>query len=155
MGMTKSFAIALAAPGCLMVVALAGALVVALFDRHPMWPHEPLNLAEAAAVRAEAEVVRLIEMGQSPDARYVVRSGLRFGHSTSLTPLEAAVANDDPAIVRRLLAMGAAMDGAEWTHLHCIADGERVRLALDEVKPIDADSRCDDVTVPWSINEAE
>ena len=152
MNISKLAGTALALPGCLMAAASVVALTLALFGRHPMWPHESLNLAEAAGVRGEAEVVRLIELGQDPNVRYVVRSGLRFGHPTSLTPLEAAVANDDPEVVRRLLAMGAMMDSAQWTHLRCIAEGEHVRLALDELRPADATLRCDRVTPPWDVD---
>jgi hypothetical protein len=152
MDMSKLAGAALALPGCLMAAASVVALTLALFGRHPMWPHEPLNLAEAAGVRGEAEVVRLIELGQDPNVRHVVRPGLRFGHPTSLTPLEAAVANDDPEVVRRLLAMGAMMDSAQWTYLRCIAEGEHVRLALDEIGPADATPRCDGVTPPWDVD---
>ena len=101
-------ALAVALPGCLLAAASVVALTMAAFGEHPMWPHEDVNLAEAAGVREEAEVTRLIEQGQDPNASYPVRSGLLFERPARLTPLEAAVINDDPAIVAVLFANGAA-----------------------------------------------
>ena len=65
----------LAAPGSPLTAALAVALVLAAFGRHPMWPDEPvnLNLSEAAAVRDSGEIVRLVERGENPDAARNVR----------------------------------------------------------------------------------
>jgi hypothetical protein len=96
-------AVALAAPGCLLAAASAVALMLAAFGHHPMWPHQPTNLAEAAGVRDEAEVARLIEDGENPNVRYPIRPGLIFDVPTRLTPLEAAVAADDAQMVTRLL----------------------------------------------------
>jgi len=149
--MSKWASIALAAPGCLLAAASVVALTLAAFDRHPMWPHQASNLAEAAAVRDEAEVVRLIEQGEDPNARYAVQPGLLFDAPTRLTPLEAAVANDDSQMVRRLLAEGAAMDAALWTYLRCIASGDDVPSTLDQYRPAGALPRCDGVSPPWRV----
>jgi hypothetical protein len=43
-----------------------------------MWPHQPVNLAEAAGVYDEEEIVRLAESGMNLNERYPVRSGLTF-----------------------------------------------------------------------------
>lgn len=146
--MSRWIAIAVGAPGCLLAVASVVALVLAAFDRHPMWPHQPVNLAEAAGVRDEAEVVRLIEQGGDPNIRYAISPGLIFDYPTRLTPLEAAVANHDPSMVTRLLAKGAVMDAALWTYLRCIADGEEVPRVLDEHRPEGAVLQCDGVRPP-------
>src|SRR6188474_3471766 len=95
-------AFVVAMPGCLLAAASLAALMLAAFGEYPMWPHEDVNLAEAAGVREEAEVARLIERGQDPNASYPVRAGLLFERPAKLTPLEAAVINDDPAIVALL-----------------------------------------------------
>ena len=144
-----SAAVALAAPGCLLAAASAVLFTMAAFDRHPMWPHQPTNLAEAAGVRDEAEVVRLIEHGSDPNARYAVRPGLIFDSPIRLTPLEAAVAADDAVIVGLLLANGVVMDAALWVYLRCIAEGDEVPQALDRDRPAGAQPRCDDVSPPW------
>jgi hypothetical protein len=103
-------------------------------------------------VRDEAEVVRLIEQGHDPDARYDIRPGLIFTYATRLTPLEAAVATDDPQMVR-LLAKGAVMDAALWTYLRCIAEGDEVPPTLDQYRPAGTLLRCDGVSAPWPLND--
>ena len=150
--MSKWAAVALAAPGCLLAAASVVALTLAAFDRHPMWPHQASNLAEAAAVRDEAEVVRLIEKGDDPNSRYDVQSGLLFGFPVRLTPLEAAVARDDAEMVKRLLANGVRMDTALWTHLRCIAGGDNVPPTLDLFRPEGAVAACDGVRPPWRLD---
>ena len=81
--------------------------------------------------------------------RYPIRPGLIFGYQMNLTPLEAAVANDDPTMVTRLVEKGATLDARVWTHLRCIADGERVPAKLDELRPAGAAAACDGVVKPW------
>ena len=87
MNMAKVGAIVLAAPACLLATATAVGLVMTTFGQSPMWPHQPMNVAEAAGVYGEAEVIRLAESGENLDARYPIRSGLIFGYSMQLTPL--------------------------------------------------------------------
>jgi len=123
------------------------ALAMAAFGRYPMWPHKEFTLAEAAGARDEAEVVRLIENGEDPNARYPVREGLVFERAANLTPLEAAVLNDDPAIVRQLLARGASADGTSWGVLRCVA-GSRVAPVLDEHRPSTSPD-CAGIKTPW------
>jgi len=142
-------ALALAAPGCLLAAASTVALMMGAVDHHPMWPHQPTNLAESAGVRDEAEVVRLIERGDDPNARYAIRQGLIFDFPIRLTPLEAAVAADDAEMIRSLFANGAVMDAALWTYLRCIAEGDRVPPTLDEFRPSEAVTNCDEVRSPW------
>jgi hypothetical protein len=114
-----------------------------------MWPHTELTLAEAAGARDEAEVIRLIEQGQDPDARYPVRAGIVLERPARLTPLEASVVRDDPAITRQLLARGAAPDAASWVVLRCLAaDSPRVAPVLDEYRPSSSPD-CAGVKTPW------
>jgi hypothetical protein len=150
--MSKWAAVALAAPGCLLAAASVVALALAAFDRHPMWPHQPSNLAESAAVRDEAEVARLIEQGEDPNGRYAIRPGLRFAAPIRLTPLEAAVAADDAEMIKRLLASGARMDPALWTHLRCIAEGDNVPPTLELYRPEGAVAACGGVIPPWRLD---
>ena len=126
---------------------------MAAFGQHPMWPHEEVNLAEAAGVREEAEVTRLIEQGQDPNASYPVRPGLLFGRPTTLTPLEAAVINDDPLIAAYLLTSGATIDSPSWVALRCFAGDSRVAPLLDEHRPVAAELDCAAARVSWSQSE--
>jgi hypothetical protein len=129
------------------------ALALASIDRHPMWPHESMNMAEAAATRDEAEVVRLIESGAPFNDRYPVRPGLIFRSPTRLTPLEAAIASDDPMLVDRLLRKGTALDVERWTYLRCIAGGDEVPPLLESHRPPGAEPDCDSVRSPWPHDE--
>ena len=151
--MSKLAAAALALPGCMMAAATALGLVLTAVDQPPMWPHQPVNLAEAAGARDESELVRLIEAGGDPNARYPIRPGWIFGPSMQLTPLEAAVANDDPAMVTRLLAKGASLDASLWTYLRCIAEGDSISPALDQLQPRDAVLSCDGIVAPWQVDD--
>jgi hypothetical protein len=140
---------AVAIPGCLLAAASLVALMLAAFGEYPMWPYEAVNLAEAAGVREEAEVARLIERGQDPNASYPVRAGLLFERPAKLTPLEAAVINDDPAIVALLFAHGAAIDGPTWVALRCFAGNSRVSLLLDAHRPAAIPLECAGLKTPW------
>jgi hypothetical protein len=147
--MSSWAAIALAAPGCLLAAASVIALALASIDRHPMWPREPMNIAEAAAVRDEAEVIRLVESGENFNDRYPVRPGLLFAPPTQLTPLEAGIASDDPMVVQWLLQQGAPLDIERWTYLRCIAGGDEVPPLLERHRPPGAEANCDSVRSPW------
>ena len=114
-----------------------------------MWPHDEINLAEAAGVSEEAEVVRLIEQGQDPNARYPVRAGLLFERAVTVTPLEAAVLNDDPAIAAQLFARGLAVEPPAWVALRCFAADLRVVPVLDAHRPAGARLECAGVKTPW------
>ena len=142
--------VAVALPGCLLAVLSAIALALAAFGRHPMWPHEAVNLAEAAGVREEAEVARLIEHGHDPNARYPVRPGVLFERAVNLTPLEAAVLNNDAAIVSQLFARGVAPDASSWVALRCFAADLRVGPVLDAHRPAGASLDCSAVKTPWN-----
>ena len=140
--------IMLAAPGCLLAAGLAVALGLAAFGRHPMWPHEPGNLSEAAAVRDVAEIVRLIESGENPNITRNIRAGLLREMAVRLRPLEAAVASKDPYTVSVLLANGAAVDAPLWNRVRCLAEGQEMQALLDQWRPADVVMRCDSVDVP-------
>jgi hypothetical protein len=66
-----------------------------------------------------------------------------------LTPLEAAVVNDDPAISARLLGTGVALDGPAWVALRCFAADSRVAPILDEHRPAGVSLECAGARPPW------
>jgi len=103
------------------------------------WQGGPLTLAEAAALRDQGEVARLIEAGADPNAEYALRPDVLAVNRA--TPLEAAVLARRPEIVRLLMHEGAAMDERSWRHLHCIAaeiGQEDVAAAIDAYRPATA-----------------
>jgi hypothetical protein len=139
--------LAAAVPGCILVAWSLVSVAMAAFGQPPMWPHEAYTLAEAAGARDEAEVVRLIERGEDPNGRYSVRAGLVLERTARLTPLEAAVLNDDPAITRELLARGATLNDTAWPALRCHA-GLRAAAVLDQAHP-PGRLDCGGMQPPW------
>ena len=62
-----------------------------------------MNLSEAAALRDQATVVRLIGRGEDPYLRREVRADLLFNERTELTPLEAAIASGRAEVAEIIL----------------------------------------------------
>jgi hypothetical protein len=134
--------VALAVPGCTIAAAFTMAVMMGLFGRHPMWAWQPLNLAEAAALRDRAEVSRLIEFAADPNVPQIVRAGVLFDYPVKLTPLEAAVVANDDTMVRHLLNQGAFIDVGSWNRLQCLAEGDDVRRVIEEVRPSGSQDHC-------------
>ena len=127
-------------------------LMVTLLGNHPLWPIEDLTLAEAALLRDDGEVVRLIGLGENPNGHYRIRSTLthrssrhrssrqgswRHRSSSVVTPLEAAVLASRPMMVRLLLAHGALPDTGTWTAV-CESESKEIaaiRALLDPLTP--------------------
>ena len=86
-------------------------LALTLFGANPLWPRTPLNPAEAVATGDEAEFVRLVQAGADPNARVVVRAGLRESVDVPMTPLEAAVDTQTAQILNTVLQYGAVANG--------------------------------------------
>jgi len=130
-----------AAIPALVAVGFCGAVLgAAVFGYTPaFWQGGPLTLAEAAALRDQGEVARLIEGGADPNEEYALRSDvLAVGRAT---PLEAAVLARRAEIVELLVHEGAAVDERTWHHLHCVAADigeDDVIDAIDAYRPATA-----------------
>jgi hypothetical protein len=96
-----------AAPAALLALTRVVFLVLALWEVHPFWRWEPLNLAEAAALRDRGEVARLLAEGEDPNATYRVRRGVVREYAMQMTPMAAARAARRDEIVQLLLDGGA------------------------------------------------
>ena len=94
-------------PPALLALTRVVFLVLAIWDVHPFWLREPLNLAEAAALRDRGEVARLLAEGQDPNASYRMRRSLLRDYPAQMTPMAAAVAAKRDEIVEILLDGGA------------------------------------------------
>jgi hypothetical protein len=94
-------------PPALLALTQVIFLILALWDVHPFWLREPLNLAEAAALRDRGEVARLLAEGQDPNATYRVRRGMLRDYQVQMTPMAAAVAARRDEIVQLLVDGGA------------------------------------------------
>jgi hypothetical protein len=95
------------APAALLALTRVVFLVLAVWDVHPFWRWEPLNLAEAAALRDGGEVARLLAVGEDPNATYPVRRGFVRSFPMRMTPVAAALAARRAEIVQLLLDGGA------------------------------------------------
>jgi hypothetical protein len=94
-------------PAALLALMRVVFLVLAAFGVHPFWLNEPLNLAEAAALRDRGEVARLLAEGQDPNATYRIRRGFVQDYPVQMTPMAAARAARRDEIVQILLDGGA------------------------------------------------
>jgi hypothetical protein len=95
------------APAALLALTRVVFLVLAVWDVHPFWRWEPLNLAEAAALRDSGEVARLLAEGEDPNATYPIRRGFVRSVPMRMTPMAAALAARRDEIVQLLLDGGA------------------------------------------------
>lgn len=96
-----------AIPAMLVAAVRVVFLILALWDQHPFWVFEPLNLSEAAALRDGGEVARLLAEGHDPNAVYLVRGGFLRDDEMRVTPIEAALASRRDEIVQLLRDGGA------------------------------------------------
>lgn len=116
-----------------------------------MWPAEAVTLAEAAATRNSAEVLRLVGRGHDPSRRERVRAALlSTRRDRLLTPLEAAVWTGSSDIVRLLLDNHARADRVVRDELRCLANevGERQTRVLLDTLWSDPPPSCRDFDLP-------
>lgn len=105
--MNRKLLIVAMLPPALLALMRVVFLVLALWDVHPFWLWQPLNLAEAAALRDRGEVARLLAEGEDPNATYRVRRGVVRDYPMQMTPMAAALAARRDEIVQLLLDGGA------------------------------------------------
>jgi hypothetical protein len=115
----------------------------------PVWRADAVNMAEAAAMRDTATVLKLIRAGADPDERLMVRAGALFDQPIALTPTEAAIAARRPEVVELLHT--AAGDRVDWTYARCLADLVGSRETVDVLDRHRPSSRgdCTGVRTPW------
>jgi hypothetical protein len=117
-------------------------LTTALTGAHPIWPQTPRNLAEAVALRDGGAAVRFAGQGGNVNSPGAVRERIVLDEAADLTPLEAAAAARDEAMVQMLFDLGASPDAATWQHAFCISDADRVRDVLRMHRPPGAAEDC-------------
>jgi hypothetical protein len=141
-----------ALPAALLGVMTAGTLVRAMFDTHPLWHVQPVNLSEAAILRDQATVALMIHRGEDPYLRREVRADLFFNDRTELTPLEAAIATGRADILEIILVSSPPPEPSEWNRVRCLAtlegDGDFGDV-LDRFRPESAVLDCNGITKPW------
>jgi len=108
-------------PALLWFAAAAAVLLASLAGFRACAVPANLTLAEAAAIRDEAEVLKQVRAGADPNARALVRRGILSDPEYLLTPLEAATAARHVDVVRLLVRTGAALDGVNFPILYCLS----------------------------------
>ena len=116
--------------------------MLAAGGNNPVWRSEPLNLAEAAALRDMGEVARLLDGGADPREAMRVRGGFLHQHEVRLTPAEAAILADRPEILQLLVDYGLLFDRDEWIRAWCAATSADMRAVLVRGRPTDATPAC-------------
>jgi hypothetical protein len=128
-----------AAPGVVLAAVLAAALALSAAGRSPIWPDQRINLSEAVAAGADAEILRL--RGSRLDVAYEVRPGLLSDQAMRATPLEAAVLAHRTDYLDRLLGDAAPLDAASWNRLRCLTDDDGAAV-LERHRPAAAAMHC-------------
>jgi hypothetical protein len=98
----RSLAIAALAPALCLGVIAAVLLTEACFGLHALGSEPHLILAESAALKDHATMLKLIGEGADPNRRFGVRAG-SCARSLNITPLEAAIRAWSVTTVRLLV----------------------------------------------------
>jgi len=129
-------AAALAVP--MTLAAFSVAVTVAAAFGGGLWPPDDVSLAEAAATRNYAEVVRLVRGGSSPNANAEVRQGVLDGSEHRITPFEVAVASRDERMAMLLLRLGANPSQSQVLELRCaewLPSSPEFQAVLERMSP--------------------
>lgn len=142
---TRLAAVLVSTPPLLIALAwLATLLLSALTGEHPLWSDHPRNLSEAAAFRDAGAVVRRVARGEELNRAAEVRAGVVLDEAAVLTPLEAAAASRERAMVQLLFDLGVSLNAAEWQRAWCISTASSVQELLDSRRPDGAMKDCGD-----------
>jgi hypothetical protein len=130
-------------PVCAAGAWIAVLTIAGVTDRHPVWNLTPRNVAEAAAFRDGAAVVRFVLSGSNLNASGDVRAGIIRSEAAVLTPVEAAAAARQAEMLQLLMDLGASPDASVWQRAYCISDADSVREVLAKHRPAGAAEDCD------------
>ena len=148
----RLIAVVVALPAIVLGASTAAMLGRAVPGAHPVWREEPVNLTEAAALRDQATVVRMIRRGEDPYRRRELRADLVFSEKMELTPLEAAIATQRAEIVEIILWSAPPPGAGVWNRARCLAslegDGGSGEV-LDRYRPESAVLDCRGIERPW------
>jgi hypothetical protein len=145
-------AFAVSLPAVMLGILTAGMMIRAIGGDHPLWRVEPVNLSEAAALRDQATVARMIGEGEDAYARREIRADLLFNDRAELTPVEAAIAAGRAEMVEIIMWAAPRPAPAVWVRLRCLSQlegTEDIDEVLDRYQPESTALNCDGVTLPW------
>lgn len=144
---------ALAVPATAWIAAATLMLIAALFGYRALAAPADLTMSEAAVIRDEAELLRQMRHGASPDIEYAVRRGMLSEQDYILTPLEAAIAARHAEVVQVLVDNGTKLTDANLPRLVCLArlnEATDIAAFLQAHSPPDAAAvDCTGIRLPW------
>jgi len=129
-----------------LALAVAGPVVIAtlmvsvfsgleILGRTPSAIGPVHNIAEAAAMGAASEVLRLLEVGEDPNRVWPVRRDIISSTITRVTGLEAAVWSHHREMVEILDRRRTIVDEQTRQHLVCLASDVGVPEIVDYLSP--------------------
>lgn len=147
------FELAVAGPALLWIFAGAVLLAATMFGYRALAAPRDLTMSEAAVLRDEAELLRQMKHGSSPDAAYPIRRGMLSEQDYILTPLEAGIAARHAEVVQLLVDNGAKLTGANLPRLVCLArlnDATDIATFLQAHAPPNvSELDCTGIRLPW------
>lgn len=117
---SRVLAIGVAAPAVAVTLAVIVFSGLEISGRTPFALGPPRNIAEAAAMGAPSEVMRLL-IGEDPNRVWPVRSEIISSTVTRVTGLEAAVWSRRRELIEMLDRRGVIVDAETQQHLICLA----------------------------------
>lgn len=129
-------------PLCVAVLWVSVLVITGITGQHPIWTIQPRNLAEAAAFRDGAAVVRRVAAHDDINRAEEVRARVVLPTAAMLTPIEAAAATRERGMVQLLIDLGASLDAAVWQRAFCISDSDEVRELLAAHRPAGTGDEC-------------
>ena len=127
--------IGVTAPIVLATIAVLTFAGLEMAGRTPSALGPPRNIAEAAAMGAASEVLRLFEAGEDPNRVLPVRPEIISSTITRVTGLEAAIWSHHWEMVDMLDRRGAIRDRATRQHLLCLTSDLRDSDILNYLSP--------------------
>jgi hypothetical protein len=127
--------VALLVPAVAAMVLLAFFAVAEMSGWTPLSYEPPANIAEAAGMAMESELLRFLRQGQDPSAVYEVRPDIISSSITRVTALEAAIWSRRVRMIDILEREGAIGSDETRRHLVCLAEDIRADELAEQLAP--------------------
>ncbi len=150
--MNRLLLLAAALPAVLVGLVSVAQIGLSLFAANPVWAIQPVTMAEAAALRDPATVMRRIQQGVDPHTAQAVRGGIVSNDPVTLTPLDAAIAARRGEVIELLVWAAPPRDAGEWVEALCLAAAlgdAGITEILARLKPASVEPDCAGFTRPW------
>jgi hypothetical protein len=143
---------AMALPAMVWLAVSVAMLAAVPFGYRALAAPADLNMAEAAILRDEAEVLRQLRLGVDANAPQSIRPGIFTDDLYTMTPFEAAIAARHLEIITLLAGNGATLDDSNLPRLVCLSrasGASEITQWLEQRSPSPVPADCHDVRLPW------